>query len=435
MSRIVVVGRGAMPWEGSSYQSAHGLRTDQFVRGLAAAGNVLKVLLVDVRDTSCAVPPPPELGDTVFERLRPEASRDARALESQIRDFDPDGIVAVTALASYLVSRTAIESPLWMDLNGDSMAEAQALAVARNDDECLDDYWWANYWCLLRGDAFSTVSAPQRFSLLGQLSLVGRNARRNAFPSLVSRIFEIAELALTPISELGDRRAILLSGSFNSWIDVNSLAKAIDIVLSTEPTSTLEVTGGEVDGFQLPGWSRFRSDLENASYGDRVKFRGWISPQELELVERDAFCGVVAERPLLERELGSLNRTLRWMARGVPVVTTGLCELGRMISDQQLGLTYTVGDPVSLAQSILRLYRDRQLAEEMAARAMEWVRSRRTVTETVRPLIEWAKSPRPAPDRAAGDLPSLVGRFRNIVDSQARESEKDLAALRGEPPR
>jgi len=428
MSRIALVGRGPLPFETGRYHSAHGLRTWQFARALQLEGHDVEGLLVDADETA-AVAVPSLLADRVrFSRLDAELSRDRREIRRRLDAGRPDAIVGATVLGSYFAAESGHPAPLWIDLNGDPIAEGQALALARRDDQALDTYRWALAWCARRGDRFSTVSAPQRWATLGELAVYGRLSSATAGLPLVHVVPESCELDETPVA-IDDRGtfSILVSGSFNTWTDGATLARALTAVLAARPEAVVEITGGGVAGHDEIVWREFDATLDAAQLGTRVRRHGWVESSELAAIERRSSCGLIPELDLVERELGGQNRSLRWMAKGLPVVTTGLSELGRQIAAADAGSLYAPGDADDLAATLLSLIDDRDHVRRMGERAREWVAAHRSLEVTTRPLRAWANHPRPAPDRAAGTTRAQAERAAAIVTDQLRLADEEEA--------
>jgi hypothetical protein len=111
------------------------------------------------------------------------------------------------------------------------------------------------------------------------------------------------------------------------------------------------------------------------------------------------------------------------MARGVPVVVTGLSELGRASAAAGAALPYRAGDAGSLAAAIGALADDAALAARTARAALDWLRTERSVAATTAPLVAWARAPRPAADRAAGGAARLAARHAEML--------RDIAHLEG----
>ncbi len=420
MPPILLLGAGPLPSRHHTRHSAGGLRSRQLAHALADAGFDVELLLLPgagqeaKRATTAAGRP------VALRELRPEELEPAPLL-ARLGTSSPAALVGCGTYPSFLLARCGHPAPLWIDLHGDPLAEGQAAAAAGGGDRVLEEYAWMSSWCLRRGDRFAAVSSPQRHAVLGQLGAAGRLNQATAGHDLVHVVPDACDVP-DDVGEVaaGGPFVLLLTGSFNTWVDGPTLCRALELALPAATELSLVVTGGEVPGFAETPYRKFVESIEAlpAAARARVELRGWVDDLELERLERTASCGVVPELFRVERELGSQNRSLRWMARGRPVITTSLCELGAAIGNQGLGLVYPPGDAGALAEAILELVRDRGRARELGARARAWVARHRSIATTAAPLVEWARDPAPAPDRAAGTLDAVVRRLVQIPTDQ-----------------
>ncbi len=405
-SPLCLLGFAPLPFDAGHDHTASGARTWQFARALAEARPSLDLLLVDGDPGSPTSARVAELSRGAI-RVHPVPRVEAEIgseLRRRIDRIAPEAIIGATSFGSFLLARTLHPAPLWVDLYGDPISEAQALATLLGSDSPQSDGMWLASWCLRRGDRFSAVSPDHRLALLGQLGLGGRLNRANTGDRLVEVIppsfdpLPLEEpLCCVPFT-------ILFSGSFNSWTDGETLARAVELVLSVEPGARFVATGGPIPGFLDSPWQAFVERMESArsTWQERVLLLGRIEAAALASIERSASCGVVAELPLVERELGSATRCLAWMAHGKPVVLTDQSELGRAVRSERLGLVYRPGDPASLAEALLQLARSPALAQELGLRARRWIEEHGSLEGTTAPLRRWATAPRLAADRADG---------------------------------
>ncbi|GMU65455.1 MAG: hypothetical protein AMXMBFR36_17290 [Acidobacteriota bacterium] len=427
MRRITIVGCAPLPARITAPSSAAGQRAWQFARALAEDGHHVTLLLAGGGALASASLLTPAGAAFEVAGLEPQEVEDPRALRGRLDRLGGEALVGASTYPSFLLARSDHPAPLWIDLHGDPMSEGQALARA-TDDAAVERYWWMLAWSLRRGDCFSAVSEAQRLAVLGQLGASGRLNRATAGLELVHRVPDACDVPVDvpPPAASGDFE-VIFTGSFNSWIDGGTFATAIELVLPVEPRIRFRICGGEVAGLATESWREFRSRLGllPAELASRVAVAGWVADGELERLERAAGCGVVPELRLAERELGSQNRSLRWMARARPVVTTEQSELGRAIEQRRLGLTYRTGDARSLADALLRLARDPELAEQLGDNARRWVAEERSAATASVALRRWAADPRPSPDREDGSALRLARRHPEMLRDQLHLLERD----------
>ncbi len=428
MSRLLVLGIGALPGDRARFQTASGLRAWQFGKALHDAGLDVELALVQL-EKDHAEAPGAEVGNMNVRHLPTSAEHAEQLVRTWVGETEPRALIGASTYASYLLAQCGSDAPLWVDLNGDPIAEGQSHARAKQSSDPIFDALWMLVWCARRGDRFSVVSKAQRHALLGQLGILGRLNQETVEEDFVAVVPE-SPFVLPPVAtpEAGVRKStILFSGGFNSWVDRRTLVDALRAALAAEPSFDFVATGGALPGFLEQPWQRFSEDVETFpdTLRRRIRLAGWVGGDELREIEDRALCGVVPELGLPERELGGQNRSLRWMMRGIPVVTSPVSELGRTLETRRLALTYPPGDSRALADCFLRLARDPDLPKEVAVRAREFVLSERSIATTTPRLVEWARLPTSAPDRALG-VPRLhAARLSTTLrDQLSLEDEK-----------
>ena len=141
----------------------------------------------------------------------------------------------------------------------------------------------------------------------------------------------------------------------------------------------------------------YRATLESLASSlkiqDKVIFTGEREdiPELLKAMDVGTLCSLYSE--------GFSNAVLEMMAAGLPVVATDVGGNREAIVDGETGLLVPPGDSSKLAEAILRLLRDRELASRMGAAAHERVRKlfsmERMIEETEQLYVELlrAKSP------------------------------------------
>ncbi|MBN1460848.1 MAG: glycosyltransferase, partial [Armatimonadetes bacterium] len=178
-NRLLVVGFAPLPFEKERRLGALTFRTWHVTQALLAAGH--EVTLVAVRMA----------GAYEDESKRPRALRfrgnhftyysvehavfeDGRFLQRVCDRVQPQAVVTIHSYPTWAVSRLDCEAPLWADLNGYGMSEAQARAAVAGDENAVTEAWKWERAALARADVFSVVSGRQKFALIGELAAVGR---------------------------------------------------------------------------------------------------------------------------------------------------------------------------------------------------------------------------------------------------------------------
>jgi glycosyltransferase involved in cell wall biosynthesis len=113
-----------------------------------------------------------------------------------------------------------------------------------------------------------------------------------------------------------------------------------------------------------PERARLEADVRSLGLEERVVFHGSLVGDEREQVLAKAKIVVM---PSLCETFGLV--ALENMARGKVLIASGIGPLSEVIGDA--GLTFPVGDARALARCIEQVLKSDQLAEQMAARAVE----------------------------------------------------------------
>lgn len=448
MSRVLVIGMGVPGFVPARRHAGPGLRAAHFASALAGEGH--DVLLLAVLDRNEQAPwaavAPLAAWDAANDRARAivvEYLREDDLLSASTRRridaFAPDAVVGVTVYAASLAARLHLDAPLWADVFGDIMAEAQAKAARTASDWSI-----VHFWTLLRGvleaaDRFSAVSVAQAHALVGQLGLAGRLSMRTAGEELVATI----PCAVEAPHEAGDRDAarrdlglaadefvLLVSGGVNTWCDVETLVGGVAAAMQAEPRLRVLVTGGAIPGHDEASHAALMAGLQALDAAKqraaatvpapvshvadgrepgagRLLALGWIDSTRLAAVYAASDLALHIERPLYERRLGAENRVVEWLAHGLPVVTTAASETGRELVDAGIAFACRGGDAADLARAILQALHQPHTLAEAAARGRRWAAVERGYTRTAEPLLRWCAAPQPARDRDGARLVRL----------------------------
>lgn len=407
--RVLVLGWGPLPFESARMNYAPGRRSWQLARPLAAAGHAVCLVLAAMPgayadDGEMAAE---EIRDGVLiYRLSRQAFAEGPAVATLIARFQPQVLVGAAAQPSHRAVEVAGDLPVWVDLFGDPMAEAQAKAGRHATGDHLTAYWRMTADLLERGDAFAAVSRRQTWAAVGQLGMAGRLNRQTHGEALVHAVpcglptvsDEVAELPVEVASLPADAFVLLWSGGFNTWCDVDILGTALQDVLERCPDVHFVATGGRIEGQDESTYEGFRRSLEASPHGDRCHLLGCLPAPQARACLARADLAVVTERTLYERQLGSSGRLLEWLAHGVPFVCTDLSELAAQLASAGKVRTYRAGDADHLAAQLVAAHGERrQLAEEGAA-AVAWARQKFSDEATTAPLRRFVAAARRAPD-------------------------------------
>jgi len=166
MARVLLVGNGPLPQSDSQSLGFPQLRCAQFLQALVGEHEVGVILLQGAEQSlpqglqCCAI--------------QPGSSGWLEQAQAFRNDFGPDVVVGGGPYdAARLASLIAGDCPLWVDIPGDPFAEAQAKAVHSGESGHTREMLGAYGVALQRADAFSVVSAAQRYALQGSWDYSG----------------------------------------------------------------------------------------------------------------------------------------------------------------------------------------------------------------------------------------------------------------------
>jgi glycosyltransferase involved in cell wall biosynthesis len=402
MSRVLLVGVGLPGYVAGSRHHGPGFRTEQFARGLAADGTELLVLAVLGQGETAPRDEVVVPFETVFASERALARGE---LDARIAAFAPDCVVGAGAYASSLAAGLAREVPMWADVFGDLMAEAQSKALATGDDWALVHFWNLLRTVLSRADRFSAVSGPQASALVGQLGLAGRLSAATAGEALVHVLPCAAPMTVaSPVRGLrgelvpADAFVVLWSGGFNTWCDVDLLFGGLELALEREPRLHFVATGGAIPGHDERTNAEALARCRRSRDRDRLHLLDWIPSEAVAGLTAEADVGIVVERALYERELGSENRVVRWAAAGLPTVTTARSPLGRALVADAAAFEIAPPTPEALASVLVAAAADPDDVRRRGERAQRWARENASIEGTTEALVAWCRAPRRAAD-------------------------------------
>jgi len=163
------------------------------------------------------------------------------------------------------------------------------------------------------------------------------------------------EVVLPPAGVSG---TVLFVGRLVEKKGVDTLIDAMSILRQTAPGLDLSVIG---DG---PA----RGDLESRAKqaGIKVQFHGWLDAKKVQAAMRRALLLAVPSRTAGSGDSEGLPTVImEAMALGVPVVATRHAGIPEIVSDKVTGLLVPEADPGALAQAILALKNDPDLANRL----------------------------------------------------------------------
>lgn len=454
MTNILVIGTGPLFAPDVTVFNGQALRTWHLVQPLVERGHNPDLVVLAVEGV--VLPPSPSGNITVMNRgdfpYRAITTNDhatvLRELQA-IHDAKPyDCIVAINNNAAVLACRLRTRLPIWADLNGYIMGEAQCRGRVYGSDEYLLHFWQREAVPLRRADRFSTASFKQMYATLGELGSVGRLGRHNCEHPFVTVIPEAAyEEFLRPESYPAlpvyrgklfpsDAFAVLWSGGFNTWTDASTLAAALSLAMEQVPKLRFVATGGAIPGHDERTYHEFLEAMETTGFTERCHMLGWVEARQLFPIYKECDIGINIDALNYETMFGARNRLTNMLAASMPVLTTLGTEVTDIIDEAGLGYVVPIGDVQGLADALVRAARHPAERKTMGIRAREYCQRHFTYAATTRQLVRWVEAPSRAPDNderllRRPDADDLVSVALNPLEEHLNAADPDhLAALR-----
>lgn len=412
VSKVLVCGLCPLPFENTLQSFGPGIRTWQFALSLANRGfdvHLVAMRIPGTYDTQQPEGDRHECRDGVtIERLPDHEFFQVEEIQARIDDFGPDVVVGATMYGSNMLSRCDLKVPFWADQFGHVMAEAQAKAHLDGTNVAISHFWNLLRPILLRADKISTVSVPQRYAAIGELGVVGRLTHETCGYEFA----EVIPCALIPKQTAEpqpmlrgetlpeDAFVVLWSGGYNVWSDVDTMFHGLEHAMAERPDIHFVSTGGEIEGHDESTYQRFQDLIAASEHRRRYHLQGWVKAHLVPSYQAEADLGVLSEIPIYEGQLGSKNRIVQWMGSGLPVLYNRVGELGDLLDQERLGLTFAVGDAEAMGDAICWAAEQRSELEAMAVAARKYTEKHLTFEATTRSLVDWVAEPKLAPDSA-----------------------------------
>jgi len=299
------------------------------------------------------------------------------------------------------------------------------------------------------GDFFICASERQRDWWLGLLEANGRiNARTyNDDPSL-RRLIDVVPFGLPAQPPRHTRqvlkgvwpgvapedRVVLWGGGLWQWLDPLTAIRAIAQVQEQRGDVKLVFPGTRHPNpivIDMPMRQTAIRLAEELGLLDRCVFFGdWVPIEEWPNYLLEADIGLSLHFDTLETRLAFRSRILDYVWTGLPMVVTRGDATGDLVAERGLGLEVDYQDVDGVARAILTL-----LNEPRGTRGerFETARAELTWERAARPVVDFCRAPRIAPDRGASRVRAVnAATDDRLAELQGKleRSEAEIARLR-----
>lgn len=409
MTRILILGAAPLPFEPQRRQYAANLRTWHFARPLLDDGHQIRLIGGRLPKTYPADADPISVtrrDGLEYYSLSGELFHDRGYVQELCDEFDPQAILGVNTHPSSRAVLIDTERPIWCDLNGWIMAEAQTKSYVYDDDRYLSHFWNMEREVLDRADVISTVSEAQANATVGELAVRGRLGRRcfgypfvHRIPNAISEIdYRHSRKVFRGTRVDDDAFVVLWAGGYNTWTDVELLYDALTTAMAEIPELFFVSTGGAIEGHDEITFESFRQRAAASRYADRFHFAGWVPTEDVPSYYFESDLGINVDSFNYETVFGARNRLNDMMKVGLAVLTTTGTEISHVIARRNLGLTCATGDAAGFAERMTWAARHRDELAAMAGAGRDFVHREYSYERTTLPVRAWARDPRRAPD-------------------------------------
>lgn len=280
-----------------------------------------------------------------------------------------------------------------------------------------------------RADFLLCASSKQRDLWLGHLASVGRiNPLSYDGDENLERLIAVVPFGIPAAAPVHRRdvikgvvpgigpqdKVILWGGGIYNWFDPLTLIHAVDRVRAERPDVRLYFLGTKHPNPQVPAMRMAAGARELAGrlgLTDRFVFfnSDWVPYADRQNYLLEADIGVSCHYQHVETAFSFRTRILDYLWAGLPIVTTAGDAFGDLVAGRELGAAVPPEDVGALAEALLRLLDDPDLARNCAKNVAE-VAPGFTWDTALAPLVRFCRAPARArdltpdrwPDAAAG---------------------------------
>lgn len=418
MSRILVLGIGPLALDDTRMFHAGGNRAWSLSKALLDSGHDVMLICMRVTEKDAANQPDEEIKRldalTYISCDETRCFANDAYLREKIREFAPSALVGACDYPAARACAVADRLPVWADIHGYPMGEAQAKAYHYREPGYLHHFWNIHRQALLRGDRFSVTSERQRMALIGELGAMGR-LNGDVFCEELVQAIPISWDAATPFQpparEKDDPFTVFFCGGYNLWCDVETLFQALEIAMRRDARIRFLSSGGAIDGHDEKTYPRFKAMVEQSEMRERFDLRGWVKRETLETLYQQAHLGINADLPCYETLIGARNRITEFIARGLPTLTTLGTEISQILYYKAVILTAPMRNPQALAGEMILAANHPEKMRAMSKQARKVFEQFYTESVASAPLVEWCANPSRSGDADSAPIQLDYRRF------------------------
>jgi glycosyltransferase involved in cell wall biosynthesis len=188
-------------------------------------------------------------------------------------------------------------------------------------------------------------------------------------------------------------------GSFNTWMDVETLALGLVRAWREYRRLRVRIVGGKCANYNDRSFDQFLELVRKEGATQMIEVFDWQPLGVLQNLYAECNVGLSIDRPTYEALLGSRTRFIHFLLAGKPVISTAITELADELAAAEALLPFRAGDPDDLARVVLEAAQSRTDLAERGEALRKFVFERFNGRVVGAPLMEWLSAPTWAPDK------------------------------------
>jgi len=348
--KIILVANGPLLTKQTLKMNAYSLRSIQFIEGLKELKP--KVILLDSKKNYKNNKFPKVKGIEFYEKFSD--------IKNLIKKLKPSFLVSVNNYTSYLCSKIPGNFYRICDLNGTLPYELQAQCKVEKNDFRSYLINRRQKRIIKMADFITSVSLAQKYSVIGQQSILGCSGYKNIGKNLVS-VVENAQVSKydnyynkkglgLDIPE--DSQKLLFLGSFNNWVDEECLISSFALAKKKNPKLVLILTGKKENCFGNTKYENFMKIAKNKNLLGSIFHLGFIDYLDIKSLIEFCDLGIVCDLDIYESQLGARNRINEMMKFKLPVICTKASQISHEIQKLNPNLVAECGNHKEIAKKV-----------------------------------------------------------------------------------
>lgn len=159
-------------------------------------------------------------------------------------------------------------------------------------------------------------------------------------------------------------------GGFGLHRGVQTAILAMPRVLETVPGARLILVGGGGNEPELRNLAR------SLGLGGVVEFIRWQPFEKVPSYIAASKVGLVPYIKSVQTNASAPHKLFQYMALARPLVVSSMASLSRIMTETGAGLVYRAGDATALADAVISIYRDKNLAADLGQAGLNAVRTK-----------------------------------------------------------